>query len=148
MCLEEVEVAGLHFAKLGEGSSESCGPLQRVSKQLGDPLGVSLSFADTLYVLKNALVRYEHLQVGLPYEGNYGVLDRGGEAVEFLIFDHNTNSTFVPDHGGVRSHFRWRVLGARWRRIRVVRRGVDVAWVIRRASMVGLAGRRFVGLHF
>src|SRR6266568_3667864 len=148
MRLEEVEVAGLHFAKLGEGPSQSCGPLQGVSKQLSNPLGVSLSFTDTLYILKNAFVRYEHLQVGLPYEGNYGVLDCGGKAVKFLVFDHDSNGTFVPDHGGVRSHFGWRVLRVRWRRIRVVRRGVNVARVIRQASMVGLAGRRFVGLHF
>src|SRR6266571_6966850 len=137
MRLEEVKVAGLHLAKFGEGPSQSCSPLQGVSKQLGDLLGVSLGFADMLYILKNALVRYEHLQVGLPYEGNYRVLNRGGKAIEFLIFDHDTNGTFVPDHGGVRSHFGWRVLRTRWRRIRVVRRGVNVARVIRRASMVG-----------
>src|SRR6266568_8008948 len=120
MRLEEVEVAGLHLAKLGEGPSQSCSPLQGVSKQLGDLLGVSLSFADMLYILKNALVRYEHLQVGLPYEGNYGVLDRGGKAIKFLIFDHDTNGAFVPDHGGVFSHFWRRVCRARRRRIRIV----------------------------
>ena len=104
-----------------------------------------MHFAETLYILKNALVRYEHLQVGLPYEGNYRVLDRGGKAVKFLVFDHDTNSTFVPDHGGMFGHFGFEF---RWWRIWVVRGGVDVARVIRRASMVGLAGRRFFGLHF
>src|SRR6266581_3439364 len=141
MCLEEVEVAGLHLAKFSEGPSQSCGPLQGVSKQLGNLLGVSLSFADTLYILKNAFVRYEHLQVGLPYEGNYGVLDRGGKAVKFLVFDHDPDGAFVPDHGGVFIHFRFEI---RWWRIWVVRGRVNVARVIRRASMVGLAGRRFV----
>src|SRR6266568_2280696 len=135
MRLEEVEVAGLHLAKLGEGPSQSCSPLQGVSKQLGDLLGVSLSFAETLYILKNALVRYEHLQVGLPYEGNYGVLDCGGKAIEFLVFDHDTNGTFIPDHRGVFDHFWCGVCRAQWGRVRVVRRGVDVAQVIRRASM-------------
>src|SRR6266568_3719942 len=125
MRLEEVEVAGLHLAKLGEGPSQSCSPLQGVSKQLGDLLGVSLSFADMLYVLKNALVCYKHLQVGLPYEGNYGVLDRGGKAVKFLVFDHDPDGAFVPDHGGVFGHFRFEFRG--WR-IWIVRRGVDVAW--------------------
>src|SRR5438270_11445505 len=121
MRLEEVEVAGLHFAKLGEGPSQSCGPLQGVSKQLGNPLGVSLSFTDTLYILKNAFVRYEHLQVGLPYEGNYGVLDRGGKAIEFLILNHDMNGTFVPDHGDVLSHFWCGVCWTGWRWVRVIR---------------------------
>src|SRR6266581_2800463 len=134
MCLEEVEVAGLHLAKFGERPSQSCGPLQGVSKQLGNLLGVSLSFTDTLYILKNAFVRYEHLQVGLPYEGNYGVLDRGGKAVKFLVFDHDSNGTFVPDHGSMFDHFGLEFQG--WR-IWVVRRGVNVARMIRRASMVG-----------
>jgi len=81
--------------------------------------------------LKNTLVHYKHLQIGFPYEGNYGVLDRGGKAIEFFIFDHNLDGAFIPDYGGMCGHFGHGIYRARRRCIQVVRRGIDVARMIR-----------------
>ena len=141
MSLKEFEISSLLITKLGKRLLKTRGPLQGFSKQFNYLPGVFLGFSHAFYVFKDAFICYEHPEIGLPHEGHYRVLDHSGKAIKLLVFDYDTNGTFIPDHGSVRNHFGRRVLRTRWWRIWVVRRGVNVARVIRRASMVGLAGR-------